>query len=379
MPSTVNRAAVNRQSQTLPRRIALINPTKFLGNLLLAGGLIQQFSERCQQQQIALLVVLDESFRELFADALPGVQLVYYPRRALSGGVSLTSLRLWLDCVRSIRGFAADMAFTIEEDSVCHRLAHLSGARHKVSSTVHRYHWGFDQVLDIPRSGRAAGEEGIWYSFRDVFTALALPLTDADGTDERALTPDYVRLKPLAPAAQLTERLVAAGLQPARPMAVLHAGASKHYKQWPVPQFVTLARLLAVQGYQPVLIGAGPRDIEVNRAIREALAETGETCVDLADQLSLAELASLLTRANIMVGNDSGPSHLASALGVAGVVIFGPTELAIWGPLGAQTRALQHRQACAPTCTRHHCLRQYACLQSITPQQVMQALDLAGK
>ncbi len=357
----------------LPGRIALINPTKFLGNLLLAGGLMQQFNAHCQRQGTELLVVLDESFRELFADALPGAQLVYYPRRALSQGLSFNSARSWLRCVRQIRGFAADLAFTIEEDSVGHRLTHLSGARRKVSSTVHRYHWGFDQVLDIPRSGRPAGEQGIWYSFRDVFRALDLPLAGRNETD---LVPDYVSLAPAAPGRQLRERLAAVGVDLAQPVALLHAGASKHYKQWPVQQFETVARLLAGRGYQPVLIGAGQRDTAANRAITEALAVDGQPCVDLCNQLSLAELASMMTAVDMMVGNDSGPSHLASALGVCGVVIFGPTELAIWRPLGAQTTALQQRQACAPNCTRHRCLRQYACLQSITPSQVLGALGL---
>lgn len=359
----------------LPGRIALINPTKFLGNLLLAGGLIQQLNDGCQRQGSELLVVLDESFRELMGDALPGAQLVYYPRRALAGGVSLHSIRLWLACVRQIRRFGADLAFTIEEDSVCHRLTHLSGARHKVSSTVHRYHWGFDQVLDIPRSDRVAGEEGIWHSFRAVFAALALPPA---GLANRAAgsTPAYIKLTPPAPDRQLTERLAAAGLDLSRPVALLHAGASKPYKQWPVHAFVALARLLVARDYQTVLIGAGQRDAEANTAIREALATAGEPCIDLCNQLTLAELASVMTGADIMVGNDSGPSHLASALGVRGVVIFGPTDLAIWRPLGVQTTALQYKQACAPDCTRHHCRRDHACLHAITPQQVMAALGV---
>lgn len=368
-------SAPNDRSNVLPKRIALINPTKFLGNLLLAGGLIQQLCELCRQHNTELLLVLDDAFGDLFADAWPGAQVVYYPRRALSQGGAFNSVRLWLRCVRQIRAFAADLAFTIEEDSVCHRLVHASGARRKVSSTVHRYHWGFDQVLDIPRSGRAPGEEGIWYSFCDVFAALGLPIT-AVTTDRTPTVPAYVSLSPPAPDRALLERLAASGLDLSQPIAVLHAGASKRYKQWPAQQFVTLAIMLAGRGYQLVLIGAGHRDSEVNTDIVQALAGAGVTGVDLCNRLTLAELASLLRRVELMVGNDSGPSHLASALGVRGVVLFGPTELAIWRPLGRQTTALQHRHLCAPGCTRHHCQQQYACLQSVTPQQVMTALAL---
>lgn len=168
------RSAKSKPAAALPQRIALINPTKFLGNLLLAGGLMQVFCQACRQQGTALLIVLDESFRELFADAFPGAEVVYYPRRSLNRGVSLNGIRLWVDCVRQIRAFDADLAFTIEEDSVCHRLTHMSGARRKISSTVHRYHRGFDLVLDIPRRGRTAGQESIWYSYREVFSALGL-------------------------------------------------------------------------------------------------------------------------------------------------------------------------------------------------------------
>ncbi|MEX0738403.1 MAG: glycosyltransferase family 9 protein [Pseudohongiella sp.] len=355
----------------MPGRIALINPTKFLGNLLLAGGLMQSLCRSCQQQGVELLIVLDESFRDLFAGALPGARLVYYPRRALSRGFTLTGARRWLECVSQIRAFAADLAFTIEEDSVCHRLTHLSGARRKVSSTVHRYHFGFDQVLDIPRSGRTPGEGSIWYSFRDVFAALKLPV-DANKSGE----PGYVRLSPPAPDPQLLARLTLSGFTATGRVAVLHAGASKNYKKWPEQHFVALGSALIQQGYEVVLIGAGALDAEVNQRITQALANSAQVCVDLCNKVSLAELASLLGLVDIIIGNDSGPSHLASALGVRGVVIFGPTDLAIWGPLGGQTTALQHKQACAPDCSRHHCDRRYACLDSITPQQVLAVLAL---
>ncbi|KKO11942.1 glycosyltransferase family 9 protein [Pseudohongiella sp.] len=368
-------SAVNDLNSTVPKRIALINPTKFLGNLLLAGGLIQQLCELCLQHDSELLLVLDESFCDLVGDAWPGARVVYYPRRALSHGVSVDSVRLWLRCVRQIRAFAADLAFTIEEDSVSHRLLHASAARRKVSSTVHRYHWGFDQVLDIPRSGRAPGKEGIWYSYRDVFAALGLPIA-AVTTDRSPTVPAYMSLSPPTPDRALLERLATSGLELTQPIAVLHAGASKRYKQWPAQQFVALAVMFAARGYQLVLIGAGQRDSEVNTNIMRALASTGVTCVDLCNRLTLAELASLLRRVEIMVGNDSGPSHLASALGVRGVVLFGPTDLAIWRPLGRQTTTLQHKHLCAPDCTRHHCQQQYICLQSIMPQQVLAALGL---
>lgn len=359
------------KTQPSLRRIALINPTKFLGNLLLAGGFIQHLSQWCESRGIELLVVLDESFRELVAPALPGVNLVYYPRKALLPGASAwQAVRAYWQCVRQIRAFQADLAFTIEEDSVCHRLTHFSGAAHKVSSTSHRYHVGFDQVLDIPRSGRSAQEAHIWHSFRDVFQALELPVPPR---------PAYMTLPERMPSEALLARLSVLGLNLQEPLAVLHAGASKVYKKWPIEHFVELATSMRVRGYQLALIGAGKADAEVNTRIMEVLVGAPSptvvsplpVCVDLCNRLSLAELSALLGAADVMVGNDSGPSHLASALGLKGAVIFGPTDLDVWRPLGPQTEVLERKSACAADCTRHHCRSGYACLSTLTPDMVI--------
>jgi hypothetical protein len=78
-------ASDNNKHFARPARIALINPTKFLGNLLIAGDLMQFLSHWCAEQDIALLIMLDDRFRDLFVSALPGVTLVYYPRSMLSG------------------------------------------------------------------------------------------------------------------------------------------------------------------------------------------------------------------------------------------------------------------------------------------------------
>lgn len=366
------------------RRIVLVNPTKFLGNLLLSGGLIQQLCRWCLQHDKQLMLVLDESFSALVADAFPGARVVFYPRRALLPGAPwFARVRTFWRCLSAIRNFKADLAFTIEEDSVSHRLAHLSGAAFKVSSTVHRYHIGFDQVLDIPRSGRKKEEASIWFSLRDIFHALGIPVQG---------TPDYLRLHPVAPDNVLRQRLRLLGVMDGTPLLLMHAGASKTYKQWPVRHFAQLALIAIKSGYQPCLIGAGRSDQTINRQLidtAESLANgtcnsgnleqhsgAGSRCVDLCDQLGLAELASLMTISSAMVGNDSGPSHLASALGLPGVVIFGPTDLDIWQPLAATTYVSEKKALCGADCSRHHCRYAYRCLEQITPDEVAGHLNL---
>jgi ADP-heptose:LPS heptosyltransferase len=376
-PGTQNLAFTSSQAA---KRIVLVNPTKFLGNLLLSGGLIQQLCQWCIAHDRQLMLVLDEGFRDLVTDVFPGAELVFYPRKALlPGAPKLAGIKAWLRCVAAIRRFRADLAFTIEEDSVCHRLTHFSGARYKVSSTAHRYHFGFDQVLDIPRSGRSAYEASIWFSIRDVFRALGFP---AEGE------PAYLDLPPSPPSEPLLQRLKAMAVDMDKPLLLIHAGASKPYKQWPPQQFAALISIAVERGYQVCLVGAGRLDQAINHEVFAGLksltADAGQSvgfgigtsCIDLCNQLNLPELASLMSVSARMLGNDSGPSHLASALGLPGVVIFGPTDVDIWRPLAASTVVLEKKSSCGLTCSRHHCPLAYRCLSGISPAQVAESLAL---
>lgn len=340
-----------------PRRIALINPTKFLGNLLLAGGLMQDYCHWCSERGIHLLIVLDERYRDLFSQLFPNVELVFYPRAQLESGGRLQALRAYFQCVAAVRRFHADLAFFLDEDSVSHRLTHLSGARFRVSSTAARYRPGFHAVLPVDRIKRGHQDRHVWYSYREIFHAVGM---------EKSGSPAYFRLgdQPMSP--ELEGRLVQAGVDFSRPLAVLHAGATKAYKRWPLEHFVETAGGLNELGYQVLLIGAGHVDAAANRTITSHFPAT-----DLCNRLSLPELAAVLMRASVMVANDSGPSHLASALGVPGVVIFGPTDPDLWRPLSSVSTVLENRSLCDPGCKRTVCLNDYACIKSVKPDHVL--------
>lgn len=360
--------AANRPARL--KRIALINPTKFLGNLLLSGQYVQHLSAWCQQEDCELLVVLDSRFKALFGPIFDAshVRLCYYPRQALKQGkIPWQGMRQWWQCLSEIRQFRADLAFTIEEDSVAHRLTHLSGASVRVSCSEARYHFGFDAILDIKRQGRSNETASIWHVTGDIFTSLGLPVPAqmAYPAMTRAMQPSAVE----AGDANKLQTALDSGYK----VVVMHAGASKRYKQWPVENFMTLARLIVAKGYRLLLIGAGEIDAEINAKISEAVGTV--ECQNLCDQLSLPELAYTLSNAYFVIGNDSGPSHLGSALGVPGVVLFGPTEIGLWRPLGRQTTVLHHKELCQNDCTRHHCRIGYACLKEVSPEEVMRQLQ----
>lgn len=351
------------------QRVALVNPTKFLGNLMIAGRLLQSFAQECQRNDVELLLVLDLRYRALLEPALPGARLVWYPRDALVSARRPEAWKAWWLCVRAIRRFRADLAFPIEDDSVAHQLTRLSRARHRIGNSKARSSLGLHEVVPVPRSDRQIQRRHVWFAYREVFERLGL----AANLPER---PCYMRLpvSAMSGSKALLERLASMGVHTPSQCVVLHAGATKRYKMWPVTHFMELARLLLAQGRDVVLIGAGEVDACVNRSILSGLQGQARQPVDLVDRLSLPELACLFRHVRAVVGNDSGPMHLAGASGAAGLVIFGPTDGGLWHPLSESIRMIDNHDACDPRCRRRTCYREYACLRGITPQRVLDRL-----
>lgn len=158
-------------------------------------------------------------------------------------------------------------------------------------------------------------------------------------------------------------------------------------KGWPITHFAALTAARMDAG-QPVLLVGGPNDGAALDAFREAFAaRTGPSAgtqgpiVD-ARTLSPLGLAAALTRARILVSNDSGPVHLARLLRVASLTVFGPTSVTRWGPMPGHTaghRAVQATLECAP-CSNHgqpRCPKgHHACMQDLSVAQVGKSLAL---
>ena len=357
-------------AKTIPtdyKSIVLLNPTRYLGNLMIAGGIIQLFLKHCQHHNIRFLLVIDAAYQELLQDSFPTDSLLFYPRKQIKQASLFNKISAYLNCLFTIRRFNADIAFNIEEDSVSHRLTQLSGAKFKLGSNIKRNKHGYDHVLDINYSKREKAQKHRWYGFADVFNKLGL----------QSLQPTYLKLNINGLSDFLEEKLKNLGVDIQIPLIAIHASAAKDYKKWPAVNFSKLISLLKQQGFHAVLIGAGDSDQEANTKIIDNLKNNFETitCTDLCNQLSLFELASLFTQVKAMIGNDSGPFHLAAALGTKGCVIFGPTDEDLWRPLSENSIVIKGHEACAAECTKIGCIYENRCLKSIAPELVLEKLQ----
>ena len=132
------------------------------------------------------------------------------------------------------------------------------------------------------------------------------------------------------------------------PLVALHPGAQDPRRRWPADRFAALAESLAGEGVRVVLVGTGDDDRAAADAIRAA---SSAPLLDLVGALSLSALAGVLARCALVVANDSGPRHLAEAVGTATVGVFLERNLLNAGPLTRRRHrvAVSSRTDC-PVC-----------------------------
>ncbi len=142
-------------------------------------------------------------------------------------------------------------------------------------------------------------------------------------------------------------------------------------KRWLPERFAEVVRTLHEQtGCEWKLFGVA-KDREVAAAIVQA---AGVPVTDRVGQTTLAQLIDELRACDLLVTNDTGTMHLAAYLGVPVVAIFGSTEPALTGPLGAGHRVLRHHVECSP-CFLRDCPRDFRCMKAIEPAEVIAAVQ----
>jgi heptosyltransferase-2 len=160
---------------------------------------------------------------------------------------------------------------------------------------------------------------------------------------------------------------------------VMHPAASCPSKRWPAERFAQAADEIIEKFHKKIVIVAGANDRRFGQAVREAM-DSG--ALDLSGDLSVGELAALLEGAALLVSNDSGPVHIAAALKVPVVAIFGRNQPGLstrrWGPLG-KNNAVLHRDVGCIGCLAHECKNGFKCLLAIeTAEVVAAAMELLG-
>jgi len=162
-----------------------------------------------------------------------------------------------------------------------------------------------------------------------------------------------------------------AGVRPGTSWVAMNVSARWPTKRWPVASFAEVADRLQQEGWGAVVMIGGP-DERADVAAVQGMMKT--SAIDLAGAATVGMLPALLSKASLLITNDSGPMHIAAAVGTPVVALFGPTSAARTGPYGTGHQVLTAQVPCRPCFSRScHNSVQMECLKTVSPQQVLAA------
>ena len=161
--------------------------------------------------------------------------------------------------------------------------------------------------------------------------------------------------------------LVAASARSGRTRIAVGAGASYgSAKCWPSERFAEALNRLAEERDLDVVLFGTASESAVSNAI---IAGLKSKPIDLTGKTSIADLPALLSRCSMFIGNDSGAMHVAGAVGLPIVAIFGPTDPSGTVPVAPRCSVVQQKPYCSP-CFLRRCPTDHRCMKAVTPQMV---------
>lgn len=184
-------------------------------------------------------------------------------------------------------------------------------------------------------------------------------------------TPEFHFRIPQADRDEVERLLLRSGVTPGTSWVAMNVSARWPTKRWPAESFAEVADRLQQEGYGPVVLIGGPDERAEVAAVRGKMKVPA---IDLAGASTVGLLPALLSKASLLITNDSGPMHIAAAVGTPVVALFGPTSAVLTGPYGPGHHVLTGTVACRP-CFSRTCrnVLPLECLRTVSPEQVLAA------
>jgi ADP-heptose:LPS heptosyltransferase len=349
----------------------LIVRRRYLGDTVLMQPFVRNLRARWPEAWIS--IVVDTPYAEVLADVEELDEVVEMPVGRLGFG---GHLRRWGRALRAVGGTPYDLAFDFQRNERAQLLVLLGRARRRVTMTSPE---------------RALRRRGL---YTDVLEATpedeaTLHTVDLNNRLLEAVgvpTPHRVPALPVSEGEKATARAILDGSAgaaptPGGPLLMVHPGSGAEARRWPPASFARVADHAACRHGAEVAVLAGPGEETLAGAVVEAMTEGARV---IRAPGSLRTLAALLAEAELLLCNDSGPMHLAAAVGTSVCALYGAESDVTWAPLGtpraAGHRTLRPSLPCGPACVspagcvsgdvmRMHCIRR------IPEEDVIAAVD----
>jgi len=356
-------------------RILLIKPSA-VGDVIHALPVLAKLRARYPSAQIDWMLTPQNA--ELVKDHPALSNVVLFARQAYAR--PWRDLSSPLNFIRMLTGLHAahyDLVIDLHGQFRSGGFALVTAARTRI---------GFDRprrrVLEAGRKLPQTAIDHAWKGARELswmaYThKILIPTLDAHAIDRYLWLGEMLDLPegppeftlPISrPAEERVNTLLAERGLGSRPIALITPGTVWETKHWLSSNFAEVGRHFLQTGWDVVLAGA-PRD-------RKACAAVAAECpaaIDLCGQTLLSELAALIRRVGICITNDSGPMHLAAALGTPLVAVFGPTEPVWVGPYGSPHAVVRVGLPCSPCYLRklRECPYDHACMRQVSAEMVI--------
>jgi len=257
-----------------------------------------------------------------------------------------------------IRRNRYDVVFNLHGGTTATLLARASGARYRIGYADYQYSFLYNRKYSTSSE--------FWKAERTHSAEQQLALLGYAGV------PVSDRPRGSLTVSESARRTVANRFAFKKDYALIHPASLFHTKQWSAENFAGIVKKLAARGYESVAVAS-----KVESAVLESLAELAGPTLTIGDDLTLPEITALASNAKLFVGNDSGIAHIAAAVNIPTVVIFGSSNRDHWRPwTDASNEIVFNSFACQP-CPGYECAvyGEPRCILGISVEQVITAID----
>jgi heptosyltransferase-2 len=336
----------------------MIRATNWVGDAIMALPALRAIRHRHPDAKIS--IVARPYVAEIYREQQVCDELIAYDpsgeHRGWSGREKLTSdLRTRKFDVALLLQNAFDAAWLAWRVQIPQRIGYARDARSFLLT----------KAIPVPKPGEIPPHEKFYY----------LELLRRAGWLDQLIDESHITLRVSDAARQrATQILLEAGAKPNARRIAVGAGASYgSAKCWPPDRFAKALNALLSRTDADIILFGTPGELPVFTAIA---AELQRPPINLTGKTSIADLPALLSQCHLFLGNDSGAMHVAAAVGLPVVAIFGPTDPQGTAPVTPRLTIVQQKPYCSP-CFLRRCPTDHRCMTAVTPAMVESALQSA--
>jgi len=333
----------------------LVRATNWVGDAIMSLPAVRAIRSR-QGAQISILA--RPYVADIYRDQNVADELLIYDSHGLHAGIKGRE-RL----AAELRSRKFDTAILLQNAFDAAWLAWRAGIPERIGYARDARSLLLTKAIPVPQPGEIPSHEKFYY-----LELLRRSGWLASVPDETLIHLDV----PEEPRRRAAATLAAAGSQTHKLRIAIGAGAAYgSAKCWPPARFAELAGRLQAQWDADVILFGAVTETDVSRAIA---SEMRQPPIDLTGKTPIADLPALLSHCHVFIGNDSGAMHVAAAVGLPTIGIFGPTDPLGTGPVTPRRAIVRQQPYCSP-CFLRRCPIDHRCMTAITTAQVEAAVD----